>query len=116
MMLVLKKELGLNEFEREFRDELKDLPFDAIEIIFNTLCQVYDLVDETIGGIRDYLRYQMQVMSLREVIDSYGYIMDLQDLEDDELVETVKEHLNNHTYVLGLFEEDGVIYFIFDEF
>lgn len=114
-MLVLKKELGLNEFEKEFRDELKDLPFDAVEMIFETLCQ-YDLIDATLTSVRDYLRYQMQVMSLSEVIDSYGYIMDLQDLEDDELVETVEKHLNNHTHVLGLFEEDGIIYFIFDEF
>ena len=114
-MLVLKKELGLYEFKKEFRDELNGLTFDAIEIIFNTLCE-HDLVDETVGGVRDYLRFQMQVMSLKDVINSYGYMMELQDLEDDELVETVDEHLNNNTYVLGTFEEDGIIYFIFDEF
>lgn len=115
-MLVLKKELGLHEFEREFRDELKDLPLDAIEIIFDTLCQLYDLVDETIGGVRDYLRFQMQVMSLEEIIQSYGYMMDLDDLEDDEIDEVVDDFLCNNTFVLGSFEEDGIIYYIFDEF
>lgn len=114
-MLVLKTELGLWEFEREFRDELKGLPIDAIEIIFNALCE-YDLVDETVTGISDYLRYQMQVMSLEDVIHSYGYLMDLDDLEDDEIDEVVDEFLCNNTYVLGTFEDDGIIYYIFDEF
>jgi hypothetical protein len=114
-MLVLKKELGLWEFEREFRDELKGLPLEAIEMIFDALCQ-YDLVDETVGGIRDYLRFQMQVMSLEEIIHSYGYLMDLEDLEGDELVEVVDEYLSNNTYVLGSFDEDDDIFYIFDEF
>jgi hypothetical protein len=114
-MLVLKKELGLWEFEREFRDELKDLTFDAIEIIFDALCE-HDLVDETVGSVRDYLRFQMQVMSLEEIIHSYGYLMDLEDLEGDELVEVVDEYLSNNTYVLGSFNEDDDIYYIFDEF
>lgn len=114
-MLVLKTELGLFEFEREFRDELKGLPLDAIEAIFDALCQ-YDLVDETVTGIRDYLRFQMQVMSLEDVIHSYGYMMDLQDLEDDEIDEVVDDFLCNNTYVLGSFEEDGITYYIFDKF
>jgi hypothetical protein len=119
-MLVLKKELGLWEFEREFRDELKGLPLEAIEVIFNALCQfdleAIEVIFETVGSVRDYLRFQMQVMSLEEIIHSYGYLMDLEDLEGDELVEVVDEYLSNNTYVLGSFDEDDDIYYIFDEF
>lgn len=115
-MLVLKHEMDLQDFEREFRDELKDLSYDGIEIVFNSLCDVMAEGDYSVMDVRDYIRYQLQVMDLKEVIHSYGYNMDLQDLEDDALVEAVEEYLNHHTYLLGTFEEDGITYFIFDEF
>ena len=113
-MLVLRKELDLNEFENEFEDELKDLSSEGIEIVFDSLCEV--MFEDTVDGVSDYLRYQMQVMSLEEVINDYGYNMDLDDVEDDELFDVVEKHLDDKTYLLGSYEEDGITYFIFDEF
>ena len=114
-MLVLKNELDLNEFEREFRDELQGLSGEGIEIVFDSLCEVMD-DGYTVMHVRDYLRFQMQVMSLKEVIDAYGYDMNLQDLEDAELFDAVEEHLQDNTYLLGSFELQGEMFFIFDEF
>ena len=113
-MLVLKKELDLNEFEREFRDELKDISFDGIEIIFDSLCEIMAEGDYSVMHVRDYLRFQMRVSSLDEVINDYG--LDLDDVEDDNLFDAVEEYLQDHTYLLGYYEEDGITYFIFDEF
>ena len=115
-MLVLKHEMDLYDFENEFRDELKDLTNEAIVIIFDSLSEIMAEGDYTVMHVRDYLRFQMRVMSLKEVINDYGYNMDLQDLEDDELIEAVEEYLQYNTYMLGSFEEDGITYFIFDEF
>lgn len=114
-MLVIKKELDVQDFKNEFHRQLKDLSLEGVEMVFDSLCNAfYDGADEM--QIRDYLRFQMQVMSLEEVIDSYGYDMDLEDLEDDELIEAVENYLNDNTYLIGSYEEDDTIYFIFDEF
>lgn len=115
-MLVLKKELDLNEFENEFEDDLGYLSSEGVEIVFDALCDTMFDGDYTVTDVKDYLRFQMQVMSLDEVISAYGCNMDLQDLEDDALIEAVEDHLNYNTYMLGSYEEDGITYFIFDEF
>ena len=115
-MLVLKHEMDLYDFENEFRDELKDLTNEAIVIIFDSLSEIMAEGDYSVMHVRDYIRYQMQVLSLKEVINSYGYLMALDDLEDDALIEEVEEYLQYNTYMLGSFEEDGTTYFIFDEF
>jgi len=113
-MLVLKNELDFYDFKSEFMDELTDLPNEAISIIFDSLCETMTNGDYTVTDVRDYLRFQLQVMSLNEVIDSYG--LDFGDLEDDELIEEVEDYLHYYTYLLGSFEEDGEIYFLFDKF
>lgn len=113
-MLVLKNEMDLYDFEREFRDELKDLSYNGIEIVFNSLCEVMAEGNYSVMDVRDYLRFQMRVLSLDEVISDY--IIDADDQEDDVLVEIVENYLNHNTYLLGTFEEDDITYFIFDEF
>ena len=113
-MLVLKKELYFYEFKNEFMDELKDLPNEAISIIFDSLCELMNNGEYTVTNIRDYLRFQLQVMSLNEIIDSYG--LDFEGLEGDELIEEVEDYLHYYTILLGRFEEDGETYFLFDEF
>lgn len=113
-MLVLKQELDLQGFEREFRDELKDLSFDGIEIVFDSLCDVMAGGDYSVMQVRDYLRFQMRISSLDEVISDYR--IDTEDQEDDKLIEIVENYLNYNTYLLGMYEEDEITYFIFDEF
>ena len=65
--------------------------------------------------VRDYLRFQMRVSSSDEVISDYSIDVDAED-DADAKIETVKEYLNYNTYLLGSYEEDGITYFIFDEF
>lgn len=113
-MLVLRKEMDFYDFKEEFSYVLEDLPFDAVELIFDSLCEVMAEGDYSVMHVRDYLRFQMQVMSLKEVIHDYG--LDMEDLEGDALIDAVEEYLQYHTYLLGSFEDDGEMYFIFDEF
>lgn len=115
-MLILKHEMYVFDFEQEFKRELQDLPYQAIEIIFDGLKETMHDGDYTVLNVRDYLRFQLQVMSLDEVIDSYGYDMGVDNLEGDALIEAVEDYLFYNTYLLGKYEEDGITYFIFDEF
>lgn len=117
-MLVIKKELNVYDFADLFSYELDGIGQEGIGLIFDTLCE-HDLVDETETGISDYLRYQLQHMSVSDLVNDYGYILDgidLEDLEDPETLEAIEDLLNNHTYVMGTYEEDGETFFIFDEF
>ena len=115
-MLVLRKEINFYEFVELFGYVLDNIGREGQSIIYDAVCEMFfeDEADET--TIRDYLRYQMQVSALDDVINDYGYLMELEGLEDDELVETVEDYLNYNTILLGTFEDDGITYFIFDEF
>jgi len=118
-MLVLTKELELYEFEQEFKDELQDVGYEGIIIIFEALSDIMADGGHTVTDVRDYLRYQLQVLSVGDVVNDYGYIMDgldVEDLESPETIEAIEEFLIHKTYVMGKFEENGITYFIFDEF
>lgn len=120
-MLVLKKEMYLEDFEQEFDFELRGVSSEATAIIFDSLCEVNYNGDSTVDSVSDYLRFQVQVMSISEVINDYSYSMDLdgldvEDLEDEATIEAVTKYLEDNTYLLGTYEEDGETFFIFDEF
>lgn len=113
-MLVLRKELNFYEFIDLFGYVLDDIGREGQAIIYDAICNMFyeSEADET--TIRDYLRYQMQVSSLNDVINDYA--LDIEDQEDDALVEVVDNYLNHNTCLWGTFEEDGETFFIFDEF
>lgn len=115
-MLVLKKEINFYEFEDLFGYIFEGVGREGLSMIYDAVCDLFHDggADET--TVRDYLRYQLQVASLADVINDYGYIMELDTLEDDVLVELVKNYLNDYTFVLGTYEDDGETFFIFDEF
>lgn len=117
-MLVLKQELDLQGFKDLFDDELKGIGEEGISIIFESLCEMSS-ENETKTGISDYISYQLQHLSVNDVAHDYGHGFDGIDLEDLEAPETLKEieeYLDHNTYLLGMYEEDGITYFIFDEF
>ena len=116
-MLVLKNEFDFYDFEDTFIDELEGFSRKAKVIIYDSLCEMMNNGNYTVTDVRDYLKHQVSVMSLDEVIDSYGYDMDLnEDLDDADLIEVVEDYLNNNTYVLGKFEESDETFFVFDFF
>lgn len=92
-MLVLKNEMDLYDFKNEFWDELKDLPDEAIVIIFDSLCEMMFEGDYSITHVRDYIRFQMRVPSLDEVIGDYSIDIDAED-DADAKIETVEKYLN----------------------
>ena len=116
-MLVIKKELDYSDFSDEFKDELKDLNTDAQIIIYDFLDEVfYDGIDNM--TIKDYLRFQMKVETLSEVLENYNVVddVDIEELSEEEKTQKVTDYLDYYTTLLGTFEENGETYFIFDEF
>lgn len=116
-MLTIKKELDLNDFMNEYEDILpKDQ--EACEIIFDSLCETMSEGAEDMT-IRDYIRFQMNISTSNELLNDYDIIdeEDIKDMDEDEINETIEEYLNYHTYLLGSYEDnDGLKYFIYDEF
>jgi hypothetical protein len=115
-MLVLKKEMYLEDFDQEFIDELSSLPSEATAIIFDSLCETMGGGWWSVDDVSDYLRFDVQVMSLEEVINDYGYLLDLDDLELSEVADLIETFLDKKTYLLGTFEEYGEQFYIFDQF
>lgn len=116
-MLVIKKELDLNDFMNEYEDILPE-DYEANEIIFEALCEMmYDGADDM--TIRDYIRFQMKISTQSELLSDYSIIdeEDLQELDEDEIHEQVEEYLNDNTFLLGSYEDDnGDKVYIYDEF
>lgn len=117
-MLTIKKELSFYDFQNEYDDILNGIEYQAHEIIFESLSSMfYDGIDDM--TVRDYIRFQLQVMTLKEVLNDYNVLDDeeKEDLNDDDILEVVEEYLNDNTYVLGSYVDDeGETVFLFDEF
>ena len=117
-MLTIKKELDLQDFINDYDFIMDAWDYEAKEIVFNSLCDCFYEGAEDMT-IRDYLRFQLYVMTQDEVIDNYDVIDgdDLKDMDEDEIHEAVEKYLNYHTYYLGSYEGvDGVMVYLFDEF
>lgn len=114
-MLVLKKVFDFYDFIDEFRGELEGLPREAVVTIFDSLCESMFDGKHTVTDVSDYLRFHMRVSNLDDVIHDYGYMMDLTGLEGSALIEAVTECLHDYTYLLGTYQKDGDVFFIFDE-
>lgn len=118
-MLILRKELGFYEFMDEFSSYLEGVGREGIAIIYDALCDMMYEGNYSVVDVRDYLRFQLQHLSVGDVVHDYGYIMDgidLEDLEAPATLEAIEDFIIEHTFLLGKYEEDGITYFIFDEF
>lgn len=121
-MLVIKKELDFNEFENLFSWELEHVSWKGQKMIYDYLIDAfYDGAPDEMT-ISDYLRYQIQVLSVDEFVSDYIHIIDeldseyLEDLESSETVEAISNLISDYTNLIGTYEEDGETYFIFEEF
>jgi len=118
-MLVIKKGLDFQDFEDLFSYELDYMTSEAARIIYDYLVeQDAELEEESIS---DFIRYDINVMSVDDIISDYNYMMDeeeFQQLEADgeDLTEYVENFLNDYTTVLGSFEEGDEVFFVFQEF
>lgn len=116
-MLVLKIELDFNDFKKQFSDELENFSSDEpIRIIYDALCEMMSDGDYTVQDVSDFLFYQMDVKSLEDMLLEYDDIHIDDDIDIDEVVEVVREYIERHTYLLGMYEYDGRMFFIFDAF
>lgn len=117
-MLTVKKELDLNDFMNEYEDILKDLDYEACEIIFSSLEDIFCEGAEDMT-IRDYIRFQVYISTSSELLNDYDIIddEDIEDMDEDEIHEAIEKYLNYNTYLLGSYEDgDGVMVYVFDEF
>jgi hypothetical protein len=117
-MLVIKKELGFYDFQKEFEEVLNGYDWEAQQIIFDNLeCMFDDGVDEM--TVNDYLRFQLQVMTQNEVLESYNIIddEDIENMTEDEKTEAIDLYLSDNTFLMGYYKDsDDDIVFLFDEF
>ena len=117
-MLVIKKGLDFQDFEELFSYELNYFPYEASRIIYDYLVEQGEELEEE--NISDFIRYDINVMSVDEVIGDYESMMDEDELdrakEDDALTEYVESFLNDYTMILGTYEEEGETFFVFTEF
>jgi len=116
-MLTIKKELYLNDFMNEYEDILPE-DYDACEIIFDSLSEMmYDGADDM--TVRDYIRFQMNISTQKELLNDYDIIdaEDIKDMDEDEINEAIETYLNDNTSFLGSYEDsDGETVYIYDEF
>ena len=116
-MLTIKKELDLNNFMNEYEDILPE-DQEACEIIYDSLCEMmYDGAEDM--TIRDYVRYQMNISTSKELLNDYDIIddEDIEDMDEDEINEAIETYLNDNTYLLGSYEDsNGDMVYLFDEF
>lgn len=117
-MLTIKKEMSIYDFIEEYSG-LNNTDFadehQALAVIFDCLCSMYEDLED--GFITDYIRYQVQEMDANYFIDQYKHIMDLEeDATDEEKHEAIENCLNDYTFYIGNYEDDGIIYYLFDEF
>ncbi len=116
-MLTVKKELDFNDFQNEYENILSDIDYEAQEIIFDFLEDIfYEGADDM--TIRDYIRFQVCISSTSELLSDYSILDEEEtaELSDEEKVEKVEDYLNDNTHLLGSYEEDDITYFIYDEF
>jgi hypothetical protein len=116
-VLTIKKELDFYDFQNEYENILKDIDYDAQEIIFEALESIFeDGTDDM--TVRDYIRFQVCISSSDELLGDYDIMGDEEksELNDEEIIEKVEDYLNDNTHLLGSYEEDGKTYFIYDEF
>lgn len=117
-MLVIKKALDFQDFDELFNYELNYLPDEARRIIYDFLVEQGEELEEE--GISDFIRYDVNVLSVDDIIDEYSHLMDEEELdqakEDDALTEYIESFLNDYTYILGTYEEEGETFFVFQEF
>ena len=116
-MLTIKKELSFDDFLNEYENILpKD--YEANEIIFDSLEQIFeDGTDDM--TIRDYIRFQMNISTAKELLHDYDIIdpEDVEDMDEDEIDEAIETYLNENTYLLGKYgDSNGETCFIYDEF
>lgn len=116
-MLTVKKELDLNDFINDYDFLISSWDFEAKEITFEALCEAMDGYDEI--SIRDYIRFQLEIMTQSEVIENYSIFTDdeLQEMDEDERHVAVGNYLSDNTYLLGSYKDNnGVMVYLFEEF
>ena len=117
-MLIIKKELSFYDFQNEYENILSDIDYEAQQIIFDSLSDMfYEGTDDM--TIRDYIRFQMNISTAKELLNDYNIIDDdeLKTLDDDEINERIENYLDENTFTLGSYlDDDNEMIFIYDEF
>lgn len=119
--VTVKMDLDFQNFSQQFSDVLPN-SYVAQEAIFDVIAS---MVDDIYGEdgiteilLRDYIRFQLEVMSAEEVNEAYGILDDeeMATMSHDEVIEAIENHLYNYTAYHGSFIEDDTTYLLFDEF
>jgi hypothetical protein len=92
--------------ENQFSYQARNILFDWIEQLDS------DTGEETELDVIA-LCCEFSESTIEEILNDYGYMMDDTDEHD---VESIREFLNDRTIVCGEHEQDGLTYFVYQQF
>jgi hypothetical protein len=98
----MKQTIGLSQFTDAFMSlRPKNFTYEGLEILFNGLEEFEEETGDDMELDVIALCCDFCEMSINEIIEAYGYMMDEARLNDDDALSYVTDWLNNQTWVIG---------------
>ena len=98
----MKTTINESDFIKAFQDIRPDnFSYDGLCILFNGLEEFEEDTGEEIELDVIAICCDFVEMTMNEVIENYGWVMDESRLDDDDAYSYVMDWLNNQTWVLG---------------
>lgn len=98
----MKATVYKSDFIKHFMDIRPDnFTYEGLEVLFNGLEELEEDTGKEMELDVIALCCDFSEMSINEIIDAYGYMMDESRLSDDDAMSYVTDWLNNQTWVLG---------------
>jgi hypothetical protein len=107
----MKQTIGLSQFTDAFMSiRPKNFTYEGLEILFNGLEEFEEDTNEEIELDVISLCCDYCEMSINEIIEAYGYMMDEARLNDDDALSYVTDWLNNQTWLIGQTDIDTYVF------
>lgn len=100
----MKATVYKQDFINAFKDSdsyKNNFTYDGLEVLFNGLEEFEEDTGEEMELDIIAICCDFSEMSINEIIDAYGYMMDESRLNDDDAMSYVTDWLNNQTWVIG---------------
>lgn len=118
-MLYVKKYVNRFEFDDEFGGE-SGFSYKALEILYDFYSDLSaNDIAISFDELRDEVRFSIREETTNEIVDNYiSYNDDTYKKENtlDELNDLVRDYLEQNTFVIGSYNEEGEDIFIYFEF
>jgi hypothetical protein len=107
----MKQTIGLSQFTDAFMSiRPKNFTYEGLEVLFNGLEEFEEDTNEEIELDVISLCCDYCEMTMSEIVDAYGYLMDEDRLNDDDAFSYVEDWLNNQTWLIGETDKNTYIF------